>query len=145
MLAADHEDPDVSGQKLKEFLDAVEDRVGRSPVIYSGHVLKEQLAGSGYRPKRRLWLAQYASTPTLPEGVDSYWLWQWTDKGTVPGINPPTDCNDFQGSDADFAHGWAGHYDQPVPPEIDIEVTVTVTVEAPPGVKVKVVTNDGAV
>src|SRR5262245_10029389 len=97
MLAADHEDDRVSGQQLKQFLDTLEDLSDRSPVVYSGHVLKEQLAGSGYRPVRRLWLAQYSSTPTLPEGVDKYWLWQYSQEGKVPGVTPPTDVNTFEG------------------------------------------------
>src|SRR5262245_18662252 len=47
LLAADHEDDDVPSTDLKLFLDAVEEMSGRSPVVYSGHVLKEQLQGTG--------------------------------------------------------------------------------------------------
>lgn len=130
MLVADHEDAEVSGGELKDFLDAVEDMSGRSPVVYSGHILKEQLAGSGYRPKRRLWLAQYSATPTLPEGVDSYYLWQYSEDGEVAGIDPPTDVNFFEGSDEDFLKAWAGSkipQPEPVP-------QLVVKIEAPPGV-----------
>lgn len=142
MLCADHEDQDVSGEHLKEFLDHLEDMSGRSPVIYSGHVLKEQLEGSGYRPQRRLWLCQYTSgTPTLPDGVDAYWAWQYTDQGQIAGVDPPTDLNTFEGDDIAFLDGWSGWHGGPEPPVEITEVTVTVTVEAPPGVKVTVVTD----
>lgn len=133
MLVADHEDLDVSGEELKEFLDAVEDMSGRSPVVYSGHVIKEQLAGTGYRPKRRLWLAQYSSTPILPEGVEDYYLWQYSENGQIAGIDPPTDVNYFEGSDADFLKKWSG---SKIPqPE---QLVVKISIEAPSGVVIEV-------
>lgn len=135
-LAADHEDEDVSGEELKRFLDHLETLSGRSPIVYSGHVLKEQLEGTGYRPKRRLWLAQYCPPPPeLPEGVTKFWLWQYTQEGEIPGVTPPTDLNDIGDVEVhDFLAGWSGSYDQPAPAT---EVVIDVTVEAPPGVTVK--------
>jgi lysozyme len=132
VLVADHEDQSVSGEELKRFLDAIEEMSGRSPVVYSGHVLKEQLEGTGYHPKRRLWLCQYTSgTPTLPEGVDAYWLWQYTDSGEIPGVDPPTDLNHFEGDAEEFLAGWSGAYQQPpepTPPEVP---TVMLTCDVP--------------
>lgn len=142
VLVADHEDEGVSGEDLKRFLDAVEDAMQRSPVIYSGHVLKEQLAGSGYRPTRRLWLAQYASTPTLPEGVDDYWLWQFSDNGNIPGIDPPVDVNHFEGDVETFLQGWSGAYEpnpQPDFPTITISSDVPITLYIRPGDNVTIV------
>lgn len=142
LLVADHEDAAVSGQQLKDFLDILESLSDRSPVVYSGHVLKEQLKGKGYRPKRRLWLCQYTSgTPSLPEGVDKYWLWQYSDKGNVPGINPPVDVNHFDGEVDAFLTSWTGTLTPEPAPPVAEEVTVYVKIEAvgPPGVKVKIV------
>lgn len=142
-LVADHEDAAVSAQDLKKWLDIVEDMTGRSPVVYSGHVLKDQLKGKGYKPVRRLWLAQYTTgTPSLPEGVSKYWLWQYTDQGQCPGINAPVDLNHFDGDAAEFLAGWSGSHagpapgPEPTPNEIVIRVTVGPT---PPGVTVRVV------
>jgi len=98
LVAADHEDPGVSLDDLAVFLEIVEDLAVRSPVIYSGHVLKEQLAA---KPEYeflvhdyRLWLCHYTTgAPVLPPGCDRYWLWQYTDTGTCPGVDPPTDLN----------------------------------------------------
>lgn len=42
-----------------------------------------------------LWIAAYvnAPAPVLPTGWTAYWIWQYTDNGTVPGINAPVDMN----------------------------------------------------
>lgn len=131
LLAADHEDAGVSLDDLYKFLIAVEQIAGRSPVIYSGHVLKDQLKGKAQdRFKRfRLWLAQYTSgTPTLPPGWSKYWIWQWTDKGSVPGINPPTDCNDYQGTAEALSMEWAGTNGGGIEPPVPAKPKVVVTV-----------------
>jgi lysozyme len=135
LFAADHEDQSVTGQQLKEFLDRVEDLTGHSPVVYSGHVLKEQLAGSGYRPKRRLWLAQYCPPPPeLPEGVDAFWLWQFSESGDVGGISP-VDVNHFEGDAETFLAGWAGRHEPrpprptPVPVMVELIASATAPVE----------------
>ena len=148
-VVADHEDQSVSGEELKAFLDAVEDLTGHSPVVYSGHVLKEQLEGSDYRMKRRLWLCQYCSPPpTLPEGVDSYWLWQYTDAGEMAGINAPVDLNSFEGPDEDFIASWSGNQniEPPAPdvPQVELHLTATqyVEVHVTGGENVKVITEE---
>ena len=43
LYATDHEDEGVSLNDLKTFLREVKRLTGKSPIIYSGHVLKEQL------------------------------------------------------------------------------------------------------
>jgi hypothetical protein len=43
LYALDHEDPGVSLDQAIEFLEAVAELTGKSPVLYSGHVIKEQL------------------------------------------------------------------------------------------------------
>jgi lysozyme len=42
----------------------------------------------------RLWLAAYVNgTPKLPVGWKEYWIWQYTSKGQVSGINGNVDLN----------------------------------------------------
>ena len=48
LLAADYEDYEVSLTDLIVWLLVVEQRMGRRPVIYSGHVLKDKLEGKTY-------------------------------------------------------------------------------------------------
>jgi lysozyme len=155
LLAADHEDPKVSYDDLMDFLIAVENITGRIPKIYSGHVIKDQCGSSSpYPNKYPLWLANYASSPTLPHGCQKYYLWQYTDQGSIAGVTPPTDLNQIQPgvTDAEFMAMWSGG-DEPVvepePPEPEVEpeppvagegesVTITIRIDAPPGSKVTV-------
>jgi len=136
LFAADHEDSGVSREDLIVFLQEVQALTGRSPVIYSGHVLKEQGGNKdGRLSSYRLWLAQYASKPTLPAGFDSYWLWQHTDEGEVPGIDPPTDLNAcWQDDVPSLLASWSGGAVAPpepvFPEDADVVVTMTITVSA---------------
>jgi GH25 family lysozyme M1 (1,4-beta-N-acetylmuramidase) len=142
LLALDWEDTGVSLDDAVEFMALVEQRTGRAPVLYSGHVLKEALGGSAdpRLSQYRLWLAQYASAPTLPPGWDQYWGWQYTDQGSVPGITPPTDVNAYPGSADGLIASWSGAGEDvepgPEPEPEGIEILVIV----PPGVDVKVIT-----
>src|SRR3954468_16144682 len=43
LYALDHEDPSVSLDQALVFLQTVAELTGKSPVLYSGHVIKEQL------------------------------------------------------------------------------------------------------
>lgn len=140
LLALDWEDSGVSLDQAVEFMALLEQRTGRAPVLYSGHVLKEALGGSadvrltGYR----LWLCHYTSgSPTLPPGWDEYWGWQYTDQGSCPGITPPTDLNAYLHSADELIASWSGAEIEPEPePQPETEVIVIV----PPGVNVKVIT-----
>lgn len=134
--ALDYEDPAVSLDDVATFLAVLaDDRVMsadiRSPVLYSGHVLKEKLASDAETPdlsRYRLWLAQYASSPTLPPGWDRYWLWQYSDQGEVPGIDPPSDVNAYAGSVSELVSGWARGEERPSPELIEITITVASSV-----------------
>lgn len=135
LLALDWEDSGVSLDDAIEFMERLEEATGRSPVLYSGNTLKEALNGhaderlNGYR----LWLAQYAAEPDLPPGFDSYWAWQYTDSGGVPGIQPPTDLNAYDGSARQLRMDWSGGADIPAPAQN------AVTVVAPPGISIRIV------
>lgn len=135
MFAADHEDKDVSLNDLVEFLRTVQLLTGRSPVIYSGHVLKEQLrlkADARLKPYR-LWLAQYSSKAILPPGFDKYWIWQYTDKGEMPGIQPPVDLNACWKDDTEALLADWGGAPEPLPEdteEADVTISVTMTIES---------------
>jgi lysozyme len=136
LLACDHEDAGVSLDDVLLFMQIIEEEAKRAPVLYSGHVLKEQMAKKPISAltRYRLWLAQYSATPTLPEGWPEYWIWQYTDKGEVAGINPPTDLNQYDNSEEDLRVEWAGKEEDLAPP-IPYENKI-VRVIAPKGVEV---------
>lgn len=138
LLALDWEDTGVSIEAAIAFMTRLEGISRRSPVLYSGHVLKEALGGKPEPrlSRYRLWLAQYASNPTLPPGWSSYWGWQYTDQGSVMGVTPPTDLNAFDGTIEELASSWSGRTTTPKPPAKPITIRVAV----PEGVEVEVMT-----
>lgn len=118
LWAADHEDAGVTLSSLMQFLKKVQSLTGRAPIIYSGHVIKDQCKSGNYPDEYRLWLAQYSSSPSLPAGCDKYWMWQYTDQGTIAGVTPPTDLNDIGATPVDeFLAEWLMTLPKPVPPK----------------------------
>jgi lysozyme len=114
LLAADHEDGKVSLLSLLEFMHEVHNEVGRFPLLYSGFLIKEQIATAHVSDKgafrlTRLWLAQYATTPKWPSAIwGKPFLWQYTGNGKIDGISGHVDLNSFDGTDEELAAQWAG-------------------------------------
>ena len=69
----------------------------QQPIIYTGpnfwdHVMKEHL------PDYPLWVAEYgADTPSIPDGWQSWTMWQYTETQLVPGVDGNTDGSRFNG------------------------------------------------
>ena len=146
LYAADHEDPGVSLDDLKEFLLEVEALTGKLPVIYSGHVLKEQVGTDPDKEleRYRLWLAQYSSSPSWPTAIwKDYWIWQYTDEGTIGGITGYCDLNQYQGPSEQLVEEWIGATEQP-PAVLVEEAEVTIVIETKGKVKVTVLTDEDA-
>lgn len=110
VMAADHEDPGVSLKDLKKFLRVVTEETGRTPILYSGNVIKQQLGKTHDAELARypLWLAHYTTgTPVWPQATWPTWgLWQYTDKGTIAGIDGDVDLNKYDGSANELLHKW---------------------------------------
>jgi len=107
--------------QLRVMLAAIDAKVGRKAVIYSGSLIKETLgaAADGFLGGHRLWLAQYAEAWTLRPltAWTRPWLWQFTGDGKGPpphriaGIGGPSgavDINRYDGTPAQLAAEWAG-------------------------------------
>jgi lysozyme len=118
LMAADHEDPKVSLAQLREFIEAVEAKIGRKMVIYSGSVIKDQIPRASadlrdFMTARRLWLPQYGPAPHCPPGWEKPWLWQYTGDGsgpqphTVNGAKGNVDLNSYDGTDEQLTAEWA--------------------------------------
>lgn len=122
LVALDFEDTPGNQMTLaqaRDFLGGVAEKLGRKPVLYSGHVIKDSLGATvdPFFGGHRLWLAQYGETPVVQESWATYWLWQYTDgtegpaPNTVPGIPGDAkgnlDCNMFDGTKAGLASEWA--------------------------------------
>jgi len=147
LYCADHEDDGVSVDDLKDFCNAVRDLVGLKPqvIIYSGHLLKEQVGDDedAELADYPLWLAQYTSgTPSWPTQIwPQWWLWQYTEDGSCDGVNGDVDVNKYDGTAEELINEWGGEVKpkQPKPPpKPEIIRTVTVNITAPAGIKVVV-------
>jgi lysozyme len=137
----------MSVADCKTWITEVERALGREGqcVIYSGNTAKEQLGDKvdTFFGSRRLWLAQYSSTPAWQKSWHGFWLWQFTDGeyGPTPhaidGVGP-CDVNSYNdGTPEQLVAEWAtGSEDQPPAPAPDQPV-VNVLINAPPGVIVK--------
>jgi lysozyme len=100
--------------RAKAWLDQVEQSLGKKAIIYSGYYfLKDNFSEMGGGPPAwakdyPLWLAQYPTTytpgmlPSLPPGWFNWVIWQYSEKGTVNGINASVDMDLFNGTLADL-------------------------------------------
>lgn len=77
--------------------------------VYTSKSAWAEIMGGVYLTDRKLWVAHYTTNPypLLPTGWDSWWLWQFTSSGRLPGYAGNLDTNRFFGDDADFA-AWIG-------------------------------------
>lgn len=140
-MIIDYEDDNLS---LNELHQAVEWLLNKSEetdrdiqiTVYSGHLLKEQLGNSRddfLAENTDLWIAQYSSTVSWPSGTyDIYSLWQWSDQGSISGVEGDVDKNQFNGSKENCVK-WIGPAGQEPAPEpavatVDISTTGPVTI-----------------
>ncbi|MET3724113.1 glycoside hydrolase family 25 protein [Sphingomonas trueperi] len=117
LVALDYE-PSPNNQMTldgaREFLERIQEKLGRRAVLYSGSLIKEEL-GTRIDPffgAHRLWLAQYSATASVQPSWKSYWLWQYSDgAATVPGIPGDgaghVDQNYYDGPAEQLAAEWA--------------------------------------
>jgi len=84
---------------LQNWLTLVEKHYGVKPMIYSGANYYEHHLKS-YFPENKIWIAKYS---LFSEKMKDDWhFWQFTDKGTIPGIETPVDLNIFKGNRQDI-------------------------------------------
>lgn len=85
-------------QMLKKFLDIVEGATGKKPIIYTSHYRWKELTDlPAWASQYPLWVAHYtvAPKPLLPPGWTDYYLWQYTDKGSISGIAGNVDLDRY--------------------------------------------------
>jgi lysozyme len=86
---------------VQQCVSRIVDELNRVPMIYTNPDIGESL-----NPDELcvypLWLADYAPEPHLPQTWDRWTFWQYTNKGTVPGINGAVDLDWFNGNQSEF-------------------------------------------
>lgn len=78
------------------WLQRVESLTGIRPMIYSNKFFLDMHLPEGHRlGAYNLWIANYRNIPApeLPNGWDNYFLWQYTETGTVAGISGKVDIS----------------------------------------------------
>jgi GH25 family lysozyme M1 (1,4-beta-N-acetylmuramidase)/LysM repeat protein len=96
--------------RAEAWLNRVVQVTNKTPMIYSGpfflrdRITRPVLGPPLWAKKYSLWLANYllnlhaGSLPIQPSGWQEWKIWQYTDKGKVPGIDGLVDLNWFRGT-----------------------------------------------
>jgi len=80
---------------LKRWLKKVEDHYKVKPIIYSGERYYKDFLKDDFK-EYPFWIANYNF---FVENIKDDWLfWQFTEKGTIPGIEGPVDLNIYNGT-----------------------------------------------
>lgn len=100
-------------EEARAFVVYIMTRIGKWPVLYGGHYMKEQLQGGEDLVLKNcpLWIAQYGAVAVVPPGWSKWSLWQFTDgmvnnPPPVPGIGH-CDQDRFDGDEAGLRAFWA--------------------------------------
>jgi lysozyme len=93
-----------------EWLERIEQALGRRPIIYTRRNFVEDIFGRAEAlAAYPVWIAHYtaAPSPALPPGWDKWTLWQFTDQGRVEGVVSNLDMSRFNGPVSEL-HAMAG-------------------------------------
>jgi len=100
-------DVEVAGAKggnlasdLIQFLYEVENKTGVTPIIYTSAKFRDHHLSDPAFDRFPLWVAHYYVEN--PATKAEWKIWQFTDKGRVPGISEATDMNVFRGTAEEF-------------------------------------------
>lgn len=100
IIALNCED-DPTWQQAQDFAQRCVDRWGEWPVAYYACPWLSRVGNPTIPAQQVFWFSRYASTPdplcggrTTLKGQ----MWQYTQSGECPGVNPPVDLNWFYGT-----------------------------------------------
>src|SRR5262249_51870666 len=93
---------------MNKWIARIEQRTGLKPIIYTGRFFWRDIGD----PKLDLdlWIAEYVGRvvkPDLPDTWHDWKFWQYTDKGSIPGVSAPLALSLFNGTLSDLlAYAW---------------------------------------
>jgi lysozyme len=91
-------------QRLKKFLDILENHYGAKPIIYTSPKFWNKHLNSHFGTYP-LWIAEYgAKEPITPRGWKEWHLWQWKENAAVPGVEKGADLSIFNRKEKIFSH-----------------------------------------
>jgi GH25 family lysozyme M1 (1,4-beta-N-acetylmuramidase) len=93
--------PAAMVQWIHQFADRYRERTGRQVVIYTNRSWWNTCTGGNgeFAANNPLWYAEPDPQPQLPNGWSRYTFWQYSQSGSVPGVNGEADLDVFNGSD----------------------------------------------
>lgn len=101
----------VTVAQAAEMVSYVQMATARMPLAYIGRYGPSGTGTglpNGILAKCPLWLPEYGDSPILPAGWQSWFLWQYTQAGVVPGLAGPCDRSRFAGTADELATWWRG-------------------------------------
>ncbi|HZU98701.1 MAG TPA: GH25 family lysozyme [Planctomycetota bacterium] len=123
---------------MKKWIARIEEKLGRSPIIYTGSFFWDALRSPDVGT-HDLWLAQYPrglgpsgpapdAKPILPKAWKAWKFWQYSDEGSFPGIPAQVDVSLFNGTLADLlAYAFTGTSPDAGAPEPEPPAKPTIT------------------
>src|SRR5262249_1738135 len=97
-----------AGERVRlvlEWLQGVEEKLGRRPVVYTrGRFVAAKFPSAAPLGAYPLWIAHYSNAPqpTIPSAWSDWTFWQYSDRGEVQGITGQVDRDRFNGSLTDL-------------------------------------------
>ncbi len=110
----------TAAANAQAFIDEIQARTGRTTVIYTSPGIWSGFGITQSFGQYPLWVAHYlyctggTCCPTMPSGWTKWIAWQWSDKGSVPGISGAVDMDLFNGSMSDLTTFGGGACNGPV-------------------------------
>lgn len=106
-------DAGTMAAEIQEWMDVVEPAIGRKPMIYTGAYAWDVMTGDADFSDHPLWTANWTdSCPYIPDGWSRWDFWQYSDTGSIDGIDAYVDLDQFNGSASALAD-WAVQEDEP--------------------------------
>jgi lysozyme len=95
--------PTQIAQRVAIWVTRVRAALGVEPIIYTGPEFWRDKVGGADLTTQPLWLAHYtAQCPTVPAPWTTWTFWQYSDRGSVPGITGAVDLDVFAGTVSDL-------------------------------------------
>lgn len=93
-------EPRMTGQELRQniriWLEEITQYYGVKPIIYTSQNYYRRWL-QGHFPEYHFWIARYSPMQPDIHHTDSWKFWQFTDSGSIPGIEAAVDINFFTG------------------------------------------------
>ncbi|MBX7100547.1 MAG: hypothetical protein K1X89_22710 [Myxococcaceae bacterium] len=96
--------PSAVAAAVRAFVDRVEQRSGRRPIIYTGYYFWNGQVGNpqGYGSYPLVMAAYVSGCPLIPDEWSKFTMWQYSSSGSVSGVSTRVDLDVFNGTLADL-------------------------------------------